>query len=228
MEIGKIYQAISSVMGEVGAIEKNKKNQQQGFLYRGVDDVMNALQPAMVKHKVFIVPEVLDEIREERTTKNGGTMFYSRLKIAYKFFADDGSNVVATVIGEAMDSGDKVTNKAMSIAFKYACFQVFCIPTEEMIDPDETSHEIGQEQTRASQKTQSKKKQEMEPSEIARQPIGQVKINSICAELDRIGISAEVVCKRYNVNSLTEITEEIYPIVMNALTKSKTKESKNE
>ena len=35
-----------------------------------------------------------------------------------------------------MDSGDKASNKAMSSAFKYACFQVFCIATEEMKDPD--------------------------------------------------------------------------------------------
>ena len=35
-----------------------------------------------------------------------------------------------------MDSGDKASNKAMSAAFKYACFQTFCIPTEEMQDPD--------------------------------------------------------------------------------------------
>lgn len=137
-----VYQAICGVMSEIGAIEKSKKNQQQGFMYRGVDDVMNALQPLLVKYKVFIVPEVLEQTREERTTKNGNTVIYSVCKVKYTFYADDGSFVQAVVVGEGMDSGDKATNKAMSIAFKYACFQTFCIPTEEMVDPDAESHEI--------------------------------------------------------------------------------------
>ncbi|SHI44250.1 ERF family protein [Parasporobacterium paucivorans] len=230
MENGKIYQAISSVMSEIGAIEKNKKNQQQGFFYRGVDDVMNALQPAMVKHKVFIVPEVLDETREERQTKSGGTMFYSRLKMAYKFFTDDGSNLSATVIGEAMDSGDKVTNKAMSIAFKYVCFQVFCIPTEEMLDPDAEAHAVAPKQA---QKPQAKQKPEQKPVqkpeverealEIAMQPIDSNKIKVIESELTRIGIAPEAICNRYKVDSIAEITEGMFSTVMKALNNSKTK-----
>ncbi len=139
-ESGKIYDAISNVMAEIGAIGKEKKNQQQGFMYRGIDDVMNALQPSLVKHKVFIVPEVTSESREEKINKNGTLLFYVRLGITYRFFTTDGSSIETRVIGEAMDSGDKATNKAMSIAYKYACFQVFCIPTEEMKDPDAEVH----------------------------------------------------------------------------------------
>lgn len=138
-----IYESIVNVMAEIGAVGKNKKNTQgAGFMYRGIDDVMNALQPALVKHKVFVVPTVLNEERSERKSNNGGTLLYSRLTIKFDFFTVDGSSVSATVIGEAMDSGDKATNKAMSIAFKYACFQVFCIPTEEMRDPDADTYKV--------------------------------------------------------------------------------------
>lgn len=131
-----IYQAINGVMTEVGAIGKDKKNQQQGFMYRGVDDVMNALQPAFVHNHIFVVPEVLEQTREERTTAKGAQLLYSILKIKFTFYADDGTSVSAMVVGEGMDSADKSSNKAMSVAFKYACFQVFCIPTEDMVDPD--------------------------------------------------------------------------------------------
>ncbi len=131
-----IYQAIHGVMEEVGAIGKNRKNQQQGFMYRGVDEVMNALQPAFINHNIFVVPEVLEQLREERTTKNGGQLLYSILKVKFTYYADDGTNISATVVGEGMDSADKASNKAMSVAFKYACFQVFCIPTDEIVDPD--------------------------------------------------------------------------------------------
>lgn len=131
-----IYAAINAIMDEIGAIGKDKRNTQQNFQYRGIDDVMNALQPALVRHKVFVTPEVLDRHREERSTKTGTNLIYSVLTVRYTFYAEDGSNVSATVVGEGMDSGDKASNKAMSVAFKYACFQVFCIPTEEMKDPD--------------------------------------------------------------------------------------------
>ena len=70
-------------------------------------------------------------------TEKGGTMIYSTIKTCYDFIsAEDGSSLSATVIGEGMDTGDKASNKAMSVAFKYACFQVLCIPTEEMVDPN--------------------------------------------------------------------------------------------
>lgn len=131
-----IYQSITKILEEVPAIGKKKKNTIQGFMFRGIDDVMNTFQPLLAKHKVFMVPQVLEQTREERQTSKGGTLIYSICKIKYIFYAEDGSNVEAIVVGEGMDSGDKATNKAMAIAMKYAMFQVFCIPTEEMKDPD--------------------------------------------------------------------------------------------
>ena len=131
-----IFQSITKILEEVPAIGKNKKNTTQNFMFRGIDDVMNTFQPLLAKHKVFIVPQVLEQTREERQTSKGGTLIYSICKIKYTFYAEDGSSIEAIVIGEGMDSGDKATNKAMAIAMKYAMFQVFCIPTEEMKDPD--------------------------------------------------------------------------------------------
>ena len=134
----KIYKAICDIMSEVDAIGKNKRNAQQGFNFRGIDDVYNTLHPLLSKYGVFTVPTVLEDRTEDRQTKSGGTLIYRVLKIQYRFYADDGSSVEAVVIGEGMDSGDKAANKAMSIAHKYAFFQVFSIPTEEVAlsDPD--------------------------------------------------------------------------------------------
>ena len=137
-----IFESINAVMNDIGAVGKTSKNVTQGFMFRGIDAVMNAINPALVKNKVFIVPEIIDQTREERQTSKGSTLIYSVCKIKYTFYAEDGSSISCVVIGEGMDSGDKATNKAMSIAFKYACFQVFCIPTEEMVDPDVESHEV--------------------------------------------------------------------------------------
>lgn len=135
----KIYGAILAIMRDCPAISKGQRNQQQGFMYRGIDVVMNVFQPLLAKHGVFVVPKVLESHREERKTSKGGNLIYTVMTVEYTFYAEDGSSVRAVVQGEGMDSADKSSNKAMSVAFKYACFQVFCIPTEEMKDPDADS-----------------------------------------------------------------------------------------
>lgn len=137
-----IYESISAAMSEGYAVGKNSRNTQQGFMYRGIDAVMNTFQPILSKHKIFVVPTVLEERREDRTTSKGTALIYTVLKIKYTFYAEDGTFVESVVIGEGMDSGDKSANKAMSVAMKYAMFQIFCIPTEEMIDPDGDSHDV--------------------------------------------------------------------------------------
>ena len=138
-ETQTIYKAIIGVMKSINAIGKDRKNQQQNFAYRGIDDVMNELHGALADNGVFVVPEVLNEERSTGKSKSGGELYYTRLKIRFTFYAGDGSSVSAVVIGEAMDSGDKASNKALSIGLKYAMLQVFCIPTEDEKDPDAQS-----------------------------------------------------------------------------------------
>ena len=137
---GQIYSLIGKAIGKIGAIGKDKtskdRNGGEQFKYRGIDQVYNALNPVMAELGIFFVPEVLDHKREEKTTRNGAVLIYTIMTIRYTAYAPDGSYIQMTVVGEAMDTGDKSTNKAMSVAMKYAMFQLFCIPTEEMKDPD--------------------------------------------------------------------------------------------
>jgi len=140
--MSEIYKQMAKVMFEVDAIGKDKTNQQQGFKYRGIDQVYNALNPILAKNAIFTLPKVLNNERDERINKNGTTLFYARITMEYTFYTVDGSSVSCSVIGEGMDSGDKATNKAMAIAHKYALLQTFCIPTEDMPDPDSEVHEI--------------------------------------------------------------------------------------
>ena len=139
METPLIYKKIIEVMKDINAIGKDRRNQQQGFQFRGIDDVMNELHGSLAKCGVFVLPNVLEETRTTGKTARGGDMFYTRLKINFGFYAEDGSHVDAVVIGEAMDTGDKASNKALSIGLKYAMLQVFCIPTEDEKDPDAVS-----------------------------------------------------------------------------------------
>lgn len=158
--MSKIFQAMAEVMKDIDAVGKNQRNQQQGFKFRGIDDVYNSVHPILAKHGVFTVPTVINEKTEERTTKNGGNLIYRILTIKYTFYADDGSFFEATVIGEGMDSGDKGANKAMAIAHKYALLQTLCIPTEDMIDPDSEVQEPSSPKRPASPKGAPPKKNE--------------------------------------------------------------------
>lgn len=137
----KIYEALIKANELVGAISKGNTNQQQGFKFRGVDDVYNRLHPILAKCGIVIVPEVVSYEVTERQARNG-VLLYTRATIRHHFTTSDGSSVTTLVVGEAMDSGDKGMNKAMSIALKYALFQLFTIPTDEDKDPDATTHEL--------------------------------------------------------------------------------------
>jgi hypothetical protein len=142
-----IHNKIIACLRDVDAIGKDKRNQQQGFQYRGIDDVYNALHPILAKHGVFTAPEVISVQREERQTKSGSNLLYSIVTMKHNFYAEDGSCVSTVVVGEGMDSGDKATNKAMAIAHKYALFQIFCIPTDDVVDPDSEVHAVAPKNT---------------------------------------------------------------------------------
>lgn len=192
-----IYESITKIMEEVPAIGKTKTNKVQGFKFRGIDDVMNALQPLLSKNKVFIVPEILEQTREERTTQKGGNLIYSICKIKYKFYAEDGSSIEAITIGEGMDSGDKATNKAMAIAMKYALFQVFCIPTEEMKDPDSESPE------------ESTKKEEL---------VTEAQAKTVYAIMKQKGLDIEKNLKdNYGISNTNELTKRQYANILTAI-----------
>lgn len=192
-----IFKAINATMQDIGVVGKTSKNTQQGFMFRGIDAVMNALNPAMVKNGIFVVPEVLDQTREERISKTGGLLIYSICKIKFTFYAEDGSNVSAVIIGEGMDSGDKATNKAMSIAFKYACFQVFCIPTEEMRDPDAEIHEPTPKKN------------------VENEKISAVKVKSLLDKCAKDKVDINDICDKMKVSKIADLTEKQFAWIAN-------------
>lgn len=140
-----VYKAINAVQADLAktGIVKDRRNAQQGYNFRGIDDVYNALAPLLAKHGLCILPRILSRDSQERQTAKGGTLFYVAVEAEFDFVcAEDGSKHVVRTFGEAMDSGDKATNKAMSAAYKYAAFQAFAIPTEADNDADAHTHEV--------------------------------------------------------------------------------------
>jgi hypothetical protein len=143
----KVYAAIKNVAAAMShdGISKARKNQQQGYNFRGIDDVLNALSSALIEAGLVILPRVTERTVTERETKNGGALFYVCVRCEFDLVAaEDGSKHTVVTYGEAMDSADKATNKAMSAAYKYLALLTFCIPTEasQDTDADFSAHEV--------------------------------------------------------------------------------------
>lgn len=140
-----VYKAIANVIKAMSAegIAKDRSNQQQGYKFRGIDDVYNALSSKLAENGLVMLPRILSRDVQERQTIAGKSLFYVTVEAEFDMVAAlDGSSHTIRTYGEAMDSADKATNKAMSAAFKYAAIMSFCIPTEGDNDADATHHEL--------------------------------------------------------------------------------------
>lgn len=160
-----IYIAMNRIMKDIqalGGLGKDEKNQAQKYSFRGIDGLMNFINPLLGKHDVIVAPRVKDMQLLDRQNNKGGSVKYVYLTVDYDFIsAADGSVYTATTVGEAMDFGDKAANKAMSAAYKYACFQAFCIPTQgEMVDSeryDEDGYSDQQNQQQGNYQNQNRR-----------------------------------------------------------------------
>ena len=141
-----VYQAINAIQADLckEGIAKSRTNTQgSGYKFRGIDDVYNALSPLLAKHGLCILPRMIARSCEERASRAGGALFYVTVEAEFDFVSSkDGSSHIVRTYGEAMDSSDKATNKAMSAAYKYAALMTFGIPTEGDNDADAHTPEL--------------------------------------------------------------------------------------
>lgn len=140
-----VYVAINNVQKALAkkGVAKDSQNTEQRYAFRGIDAIYNALSSLMAEQSLCILPRVVNRTVAERTSKHGNALFYVVCDVEFDFVSSkDGSRHTVKMCGEAMDSGDKATNKAMSAAYKYCCLQTFCIPTEGDNDADSTTHEV--------------------------------------------------------------------------------------
>jgi len=177
----QIFSLLTQVMTDAGAVKKGDYNSHQKFNFRGIDAVINAVSPALRKHGVVVVPTVITSDYESvQVGQNRTVMGHARITITYTFYAPDGSNVAATVSAESMDSGDKATAKAYSVAFRTALLQTLCLPTDEA-DPDSDTYERSphdapqrEQATRIARPQQAAQQSDAPSSKPANKPSGAV------------------------------------------------------
>jgi len=194
-----VYAAINAVTGRLAkvGIAKDRKNESQGYSFRGIDDVYNALSSLLSEEGLCILPKVISREVTERQTRSGSSLFYVCVNVEFTFVASkDGSIHVVTMPGEAMDSGDKATNKAISAAYKYCCLTTFCIPTQGDNDADATTHDIVADgktatvvvavETSAKSKTEGK-------------TVTEVEVEAITALCHSTGVTLDQICLKHAI-----------------------------
>lgn len=203
----RVYSAIAAVTHDMSkeGISKDRKNESQGYAFRGIDDVYGALSPLLSKHKLCVLPRVIQRDVVERTNRSGSALFYTTLTVEFDFVsAEDGSKHTVVTVGEAMDSGDKSCNKAMSAAYKYACFQAFCIPTEGDNDADATTHVVAPKAAAAPKATPAPKPT---PERVTKAPapgptITAAQVDDLKALSDTANVPLASICKKYSIATI--------------------------
>lgn len=130
-----VHAAIAAVMAEIEPVAKGRKNPSQGYMFRGIADILKAVQRVMAKHGLHATLHAVEnEEKEIVETSKGGKMLHVIQRQRWRIYcAADGSFVDTLSTGEAMDSGDKTMNKVNSAGLKYALIDLFLIPED---DPD--------------------------------------------------------------------------------------------
>ncbi|MGZ2411016.1 ERF superfamily protein [Sphingomonas sp. F9_3S_D5_B_2] len=145
MAAPSVYGAITAITGDFAqlGIAKSHRNEIDQYLYRSIDDVLNRLSPLLAKHRLCVLPRVIDRVVTDRDGPGEALLVNVALRVVYAIVsADDGSSHEVESFGEALDSGDKATAKAMSSAYKIAMLQTFCIPVTDVEEPDAQSPRI--------------------------------------------------------------------------------------
>jgi ERF superfamily protein len=133
-----VHIAWSRVMGDVQWIGKGRS---EGLRYefRGIDAVLNAVGPALRKHGVSVVQTLVEPTYATTPTSNNKLMNLCRVTVTYQVIGPRGDFLPFALqsVGEAFDSGDKATPKAVSVALRSLYINSLAIPTgEPKMDPE--------------------------------------------------------------------------------------------
>ncbi|MFD7512261.1 ERF family protein [Streptomyces sp. NPDC059853] len=136
-DVPRIFQALNCVMRDVSPVAKDQTNTHQRYNFRGIDDLMSAVAGPMRSHGVFLIPQLVSRTAQQR----GDKWTFVTVEMSYRLYGPAGDALVAVVPGEAGDTADKATNKAMSAALKYLLLQVLMIPVDaRSIDDGDRDH----------------------------------------------------------------------------------------
>jgi hypothetical protein len=218
MSVYKAINAVQKTMAGTG-ISKGQFNKYDKYSFRGIDDVYNALGPALAEAGLVILPRVTERQVQERPTQKGGTQMAVTLQVEFDFIAaEDGSKHTVVAFGEAMDRGDKATPKAMAAAYKYMAFQAFCIPVDGQPDADQETHRIERAPAQPKQQPTVPASPAVDPDAL----IADTQAAWIKKTLQATSADVAKFCAHFQVPSVDALKTSQLPTVKQAITAKKT------
>lgn len=137
-----VHEAITAAKQRIGAVGKGDRNTDQGWMFRGVDAVLNAVAPALREHGLTVAPIATSYQYEQiRVGKDSRLVGHVIVTVTYRWTGPAGDHLDIQVIAEAMDAGDKAAAKAMSVAYRTCLLQTLSLPTGEPTDPDHHTYD---------------------------------------------------------------------------------------
>jgi hypothetical protein len=139
MKAPKVYAAINAITAELAkeGIAKRNVNLEECYAYRSIDDVYERLSPLLAKHRLCVLPRVLERTAVDRIGDGDQLLVNVTVRAAFDLVSvEDGSSHTVEAFAEALDGSDKATAKAMSSAYKHAMLQTFCVPVAGVEDAD--------------------------------------------------------------------------------------------
>lgn len=149
-EMVPVHIAWLRVRKDVRAIAKGEQYNGGGtrFNFRGVDTVVNTFGPVTLKHGVNVLPTRVDAEYRDTTTSKGNKMRECTVRVSWLIVGPKGDTLALQTQGEALDSADKGTAKAQSVALRVLLLTGGLTPTHDK-DPDASHIERGEAPVRS-------------------------------------------------------------------------------
>jgi hypothetical protein len=132
-----VHVAWANVMGTVRAVGKDQKVTEgpARFNYRGVDDALNIFGPACRAHGVLVMPYRVEPSYRDTKTSTGKDTRECTVLVTYRIYGPKGDHLEVQAAGESLDTQDKGTAKAQSVALRTLLYHAGLVPTRDL-DPD--------------------------------------------------------------------------------------------
>ncbi|WP_018386398.1 ERF family protein [Wenjunlia vitaminophila] len=133
------------VRRDVRAIAKREQYNASGTRYnfRGVDTTINTFAPVTLRHGVSVLPVTVQTQYGDAVSKGGSKMRECRVVVTWQVIGPMGDSLpLLQSAGEALDSQDKGTAKAQSVAFRVLLLTGGMTPTHDP-DPEQQTLERG-------------------------------------------------------------------------------------
>ena len=137
-----IARKILNVMNKIGPIIKDKTNEEKGFDYASLANIVIKAREAMIEEKIIVIPIKVEQIiqRENNIV----------LSMIYRFYDTEPNEkgecdyIDVNMPGEGMDKEGWSIYKALSGAYKYAITQTFAIPTVDDAEKSKLDNQINE------------------------------------------------------------------------------------